>query len=329
MDTDPAVAMKLAGLVFTGIHTDNSEPEGTLDVTMEFSFGRFSNNNKETIRGRVMDSRGKQYWIDKCKELPVGKQARSVCCGSDPSRVLKHTHECYVSFCFRPDCPTYRENKSGLQRLTGERCKEIREEIKNFTVPKDTLYDVTKFPESAVAWLTKAGLHVDVWEKYKFGYSPSYHRVVIPIWMNGKKVGATCRALVDSDIKYLMGTNVKGAIFTAQKQPYSRQVVVTEDILSCIRIKEAIPQVDVICILGTSVMMERALWIVKNYSHAHFWLDGDKAGIVSTEKWTEKLKAYMDVTQSNFDGFDPKHFEDEEIRDIITTDVGHKLYEEV
>ena len=262
----------------------------------------------------------KKKWIDQCKALPVHGRQRVYCCGNDRSRIIEHLPDRYVSNCFRATCANYVEKKTGMARLSAERCKEACEELQQYKEPPDTTRDPMEFPEDAIVWLTQAGLHQDVWAKYDLGYSKKWHRVVIPIWMNGKKVGATMRALAEGDIKYLMKTDVHGAMYTCQKLPEHRSVILTEDILSAIRIKEALgkrPLFDVVCILGTGVMMDRAMFIVCNYKRAHLWLDGDEAGVVASKKWKAKLSPFIDVTSTNIWDNDPKDFTDAEIRELL------------
>ena len=266
----------------------------------------------------------KQKWIEMCKALPVGAKKRVQCCGGDRSRIIEHAPDRYISNCFRPGCDNYVEKKTGVARLTAERCKEATQEILQYKEPRDTTRDPHEFPADAVLWLTKSGLHSSMWEKYGFGYTAKYHRVVVPIWMNGKHVGATMRALDEGDIKYLMKTTVKGAVYTCQASPNNKTVIVTEDILSAIRIKEAVLnklKADVICILGTGVNMDRALHIASSYERAIFWLDGDEAGVVATRKWKTKLQPYMDVREINYWDHDPKDFTDLEIINLLKGDV--------
>lgn len=259
----------------------------------------------------------KDKWIRQCKALPVGTRKRVVCCGSDRSRIIEHLPDRYVSNCFRSTCENYVEKKSGLARLTALHAKEVKQELKKNAIPHDTTYESSEFPMDAVAWLSKAGIHQDVWEKYRFGYTAKYHRVVVPIYQDGTKVGATLRALGDVVPKYIMTTDRKGRIFTTKGNVGQGTVICTEDILSAIRISEAYPEYDVCCILGTGVMLDRVLYLVSKYDHIHMWLDGDDAGVTATKKWVEKLSPYVKTSNTVIDGKDPKDFTDEEIIQIL------------
>lgn len=262
-------------------------------------------------------------WIEKCKELPVGGTKRVQCCGSDRSRILRNEPEKYSSGCFRSTCPDgyVSELKSPLKRLTArEEALDFKEKVGSEAIPKDTVYDL---PQEAIAWLSKAGIHQAVYEKYKFGWSPSVRRVVVPIWMEDELVGSNNRALQENRIKYMNMETRKGLLFTARMgSPVHKTVVLTEDILSAIRLQVAVDRaqlpVDVISILGTSVNLSKSLYVVKNYDRVHVWLDGDKAGYVGQDKWLHTLKPYVPCTISNkYDGMDPKDFTDEELINIL------------
>lgn len=273
-------------------------------------------------------------WIKLAKQLPVGARDRVECCGQDKSRGLGHLPDRYITGCFRCG-QNYVETKTGMARLSAERCKQVKEEIKKYTVPRDTTYVSSEFPPQAIAWLSKAGIHSSVWEAYKFGYTPKYNRVVVPIIQDGKRVGATLRALQDITPKYLMNIAQKGAVFTGRNNVRYGTVVITEDVLSAIRISEATDLHDVVCILGTGVMMERALYLASNYSRIHIWLDGDDAGVKATKKWRTKLQPYLRVSETtpesllkhlgtkypDYTNIDPKDLSDDEIRLILQEDM--------
>ena len=275
-----------------------------------------------------MDNNRKR-WIDMCKQLPVGRSERVQCCGTDKSRINSNKADKYVSTCFRSTCKNYVEDKTGVAKLSALQEDAAKEEMKQYTIPRDTIYDVGLFPKHALVWLTKAGLHESIIRMYKIGYSPKYNRVVVPVYMHGKLVGAILRALDEADIlsmKYYNQLNVKGAMHTCfHNKRHHNRCIITEDILSAIRLSEALSvidsNIDVTCILGTGVMHERAYALIGRYCHIHVWLDGDDAGVIGTTKWLKKLTPYMKATSTNIDTKDPKDFTDDEICKIIQEDM--------
>lgn len=253
-----------------------------------------------------------------CKQLPINGKKRIKCCGDDVSRVCMNKPEAYQSFCFRSGCPTYTERKSNraqfmaMQQAT-EQAKEIRSSP--FKMQKESTNIVSQFPIQIVGWLSKGGLHKDMWIKYKFRYNEKYDRLLMPLMFKGKRMGLNCRAVDKyAKIKYIQSlTDYAPKGLMHQPDAWtgrSKTIVLTEDMVSAIRIAEATDHVDVACILGTTVNSNKLLYLVSNYDHVHLWLDGDKAGIDATEKWLCALECHVEKSFTIVDGYDPKHLSD-------------------
>lgn len=246
----------------------------------------------------------KHKWINLCKEVPLGQSKKVQCCGTDRSRILNNLNDRYVTYCFR--CKeTFSEPKSPLLRLTEQ---EQRSKISD-TLKKSNNYlprDFTKeLPTHVVAWLSKAGLHQSVWEAYGIGWSPYMQRAVIPVRFNGKRVGVLTRGF-DNQIKYVLKTDTKGDVYTCKPRVESSTVILTEDILSAIKVQKSLPEFDVCSILGTSIHTGKFLWVIQNYSRVILWFDNDKAGHEATEKWRARLAPHVERVAVWSSNKDPK-----------------------
>lgn len=265
--------------------------------------------------------------------LPLGGSKRIVCCGTDRSRICSHNAEKFSSYCFRPDCPSYFRQKSGLDKLRARNKQEAVEEAKairkDFSAFEEATADTSAFHHDAMVWLTKAGIHVHTIQKYGIRYNKDLHRVLIPMWdgyghSHDKLLGFNARTLHSfeaENIKYVLNCPNKGAMFMIRPTDKAKSVILTEDMLSAIRIAEVVHlhthDVDVGCIMGTSVSKYKLLSLVSKYRKIELFLDGDHAGRVATEQWTRELDPFLDITSILVDGKDPKHLTNEELSDIL------------
>jgi DNA primase len=96
-------------------------------------------------------------------------------------------------------------------------------------------------------------------------------------------------------------------------------VVVTEDILSAIRVGAHIPAVS---ILGTKTSDAQAAQLAE-YDKVDYWLDPDQAGIDGTVKGRRKL-ALVTETGAITSPVDPKNLSDREIREALKLTPNHR-----
>jgi DNA primase len=146
-------------------------------------------------------------------------------------------------------------------------------------------------------------------------------RACLPVYNDlGSLVYQQLRALTtDEKIKYL---NVDYRATNCQDtKPIAHfgcslhnSCVLTEDIISAISIRYA--GYNAISLLGTSLSMQRALEVLRNYDRIYIWLDGDKAGTDAALKLIKMLGSLTTVTVINTSK-DPKHYTTDEIELII------------
>lgn len=161
----------------------------------------------------------------------------------------------------------------------------------------------------------KAGISTSRYIEAGIGWSDSLQRIVIPVYStDGELLYFQCRAVHKGQLpKYSNPSREKSSLLYMAGWGYSKQrVVVTEDILSCIRVGKHIPAA---CILGTKTSDEQA-GILSQFKHVTYWLDNDDAGHRGARAGTAKLRlaTHADSIHSQHD---PKEYSDREIRQYL------------
>jgi len=183
------------------------------------------------------------------------------------------------------------------------------------TLPEDYTLDV---PMAKAGWFMKVGISPELARQYRIGYSPSFDRIVLPIYNEADDLVAlqmrACKA--DQKPKYLnpTGPKVNGAVFWSNSTLEGAGVV-TEDILSAIKVGKVL---NAASILGTNMTDERALKIARRWRrHVILWLDPDKAGWKGTVEAVRQLTMQGCTVSRIVSEKDPKHYNLEQIEEYI------------
>lgn len=259
-------------------------------------------------------------WVAIAKSLALCKNIRSVCsegCGTDDSQIISHNNKGYSRYCFR--CGAKAFVPKGMQKMTVRRREQeyamaTLDSVEPLKLPSDYTIDV---PKNAAAWYFRYGITPELAVKYKFGYSPYFHRVVIPVYEDGELTAMTMRAVDNVEPKYLnpKGPKVSNALFITRGNPDSPPVIV-EDVLSAIKVSRA--GYTGIAILGTNFTDARALKIAHKFPNGvYIWLDGDRAGLRGTNQAEKKLELLGVPTIRIRTDDDPKSYRSEEIQETL------------
>jgi hypothetical protein len=188
--------------------------------------------------------------------------------------------------------------------------KEVQDNA-TITLPNDF---TTTIPTSHSLWLLKAGIHRGEWLEMGIGWSASLHRIILPVYdSNHSLVYWQGRAVSHGQVpKYINPSADKSSLLYQRGCTSTERVIVTEDILSCIRVGRHIPAVS---ILGTSTSHGQAVQLSR-YRRVTYWLDPDPAGLKGMSRGVKDLSLLTD-SDCIHSTKDPKNLSDRVIREHL------------
>jgi len=186
-------------------------------------------------------------------------------------------------------------------------------------LPND--YTLT-IPSERYTWLAKGGISVSSARANHIGWSDRLGRIVMPIYdRSGVLVYWQARAVSEGQSpKYTNPPVSKSEILFTSGDPIDKsRVIVTEDILSAIRVGAHCPAA---CILGTKVSDSQARQLAE-FGRVSFWLDPDAAGHsgATAGKRTLGLVTTADIISSDVD---PKCLSNRKMREILQLTPNHR-----
>lgn len=278
-----------------------------------------------------------EYWLKQAKMLRFGQHRKIQCCASDQSMRIEHTAQGYKGWCFR--CKQLKVEPHGVLSLAElkSRKADIDElfQSKEIKLPLDL---TSEMPGYAAAWLLRAGIPLAIAEKYGIRYSPKLDRVVLPVYRNGALAAYTMRSVSDKP-KYIERQVDDAVIFVSDPETilepeqagmHGQDIVVTEDVLSAIRVGRIVPA---LALLGTSVgdakvaglLAEAKRYKPVNQRHGNeedvlrigVWLDSDKAGRIAARRLARRLTLQGYSVSNIKTEKDPKRYSNREIKEIL------------
>jgi DNA primase len=262
-------------------------------------------------------------WLEAAKRLPLGHKVRlQHDCGEDKSMIVSHNENGYIANCFR--CGNVGFEGHGYRNLAEiQRVRELNEqtlkESNTNELPKDFS---TTIPTGNTLWLARAGINNTRYSSCGIGWSARLQRIVIPVYNKNSLVYWQARAVIKGQIpKYTNPPTSKTEVIYWVDPPTGRtdQVVVTEDILSAIRVGK---HVTAASILGTKTSDSQAAQL-SGFDEVTYWLDPDAAGIEGNRKGVRKLSLVTKAT-SMISDVDPKNLSDRCIRDLLGLKPNHR-----
>ena len=238
--------------------------------------------------------------------------------GKDRALVVTRTEYGWKWYCHRC-CQggTYTTSSlSPKQYLRWQETSEIKPDntVEDVVLPPDFSSEI---PPDGLTWLYQYGIdNRDILE-YKFGYSRTLHRVILPVYKLGELVYFQARTLgrVDrkTNPKYL---NVKAAgrkdIYFDPGRSTNDKIVLVEDIISTIKVNRV---VDAMGLLYAYIPEDLIMRLKPYYKEIVLWLDRDK--------WTRMTKKVFRLRQLNVNvrmilsEKDPKFYTEDEIVERI------------
>lgn len=173
-------------------------------------------------------------------------------------------------------------------------------------------------PSHAQVWVLKAGITPErAFEHYGIGWSEALDRVIVPVLADGKRteewIGRNSRhGTGDPRTKYLMSAGATGSCWYDLRAS-TKVVVVVEDVLSAIRVREA--GFAAVAVLGTSVSATVASMLA-DYT-AVGWFDNDAAGGRGYVSLRKKAGAFGFRVKRVRSERDPKQYSLREIKEFV------------
>lgn len=250
-----------------------------------------------------------QVWEDEAKALPYGASDKVMHCGSSAAARIYNNPKGISLHCFRCGESLFKPHgaRSAAEILAARQATTALQESRAIPDRAVHLTDPT-CPSEAILWPLRTGLAPEeASDTYGMRYDPVTRRVLIPL--DG---GFLARALYGDRPKYLKAGAATVTYYELKRD--AEQVVVTEDILSAIKVYRA--GFSALSILGTSITPVVADKIA-SYAEAISWTDGDRAGDAAFVKLRKRLRLY-DVRLSRVrTDKDPKELHLSEIQQRI------------
>lgn len=242
----------------------------------------------------------------------VGQSCRVSCCAYAKTAIITHRESGYSFHCFR--CGESKFLRHGIRSIAKiAKARSYKAPTSIVELPEDC---TTAIPAKYQTWYTQYGISPELAEQYQFMWSPDMHRIVIPVFHNDALASYQARAMLpDQQPKYLTpsAANVAKVLYFAGN-PQSNFIVLTEDILSAIKIGRVAYAAS---IMGTEVTPERAMWLYNSRLAVYVWLDPDAPGQSAAKKILRKLRLYGVICGNIVSTADPKKHSLDEIREYI------------
>ncbi len=278
------------------------------------------------------------YWLTQAKMLRFGQHRKIQCCSNDQSMRIEHNAQGYRGWCFRCKEPHFEAH--GVLSLAELKQRSLDLDAlvysKEISLPTDL---TAEMPGYAAAWLLRAGIPLRVAAHYNIRYSPKLDRVVLPVYRNGILASYTMRSVKEKP-KYIERQVDEAVVFVSdnalilnegQRADHGFDLVITEDILSAIRVGRIVPTV---ALLGTSVSTSKVLSALDVCAGRHskamagtgfqdtglcigIWLDADKAGRTAARRLARRLELLGHSALRIRTDKDPKRYSNREIRSIL------------
>ena len=249
-------------------------------------------------------------WEAIARRLPLNSSVRERCCRDDRSAIISSNVKGWSYYCFRCGASSFIPRQEGIS--VSEFCLSRKEVSKQVcALPLDFTKEI---PEEGLTWLRRAGIDEELREIYNIGFSQKEHRVILQTTDGmGRLTYIQKRAVYEGQSpKYVNISAVKKPIFKS-KQATTSEVIITEDILSAIKVGQVF---SAISILGTKPV-STLLPEVSKHSSVFVWLDPDDAGISGSRKiatYCSMLDIPVHIVRSSKD---PKYYSKEEIKQFI------------
>jgi hypothetical protein len=179
-------------------------------------------------------------------------------------------------------------------------------------LPPDIIVNPDAWPLEAQAWVYKYGITRDEIIDNELCYSPSWDRVILPVYGDGKLLYWQGRAVrKDQDPKYV-SAKAHPKVMAWQLAPGKRtcdKIIIVEDRLSSIKVGR---YVDSVALLGTSPDIDCLTERLQMYKKVGIILDPDQAGFRKGTELAARLSLVFRGRVMHYSSFlqQPKEMDD-------------------
>lgn len=256
-------------------------------------------------------------WLEEAKQLAPGMSTKIPCCKGDNTFSITNANKGFIGYCFR--CGRKEFSSHGDFSLSDIKVRRRARDLytKDVKLPLDYTKDV---PDSHSIWYLQYGISLEQARRNNIGYSKYYDRVILPVYNGDKLVVMQARSIKGSP-KYINSGNSDGVIFKTNKVYEPDVVVVTEDILSAIKVTSL--HVQGVSTLGTSgsILDAQAIKAI-GADKVVIWYDKDSAGKKGRLKLYKRL-SMLGITPYFIEtDKDPKEYNSYEISYYIDTTIN-------
>lgn len=264
-----------------------------------------------------MDYLDQAEWLHLAQQLARGQKAsHQHSCGSGQKLLVENSEAGYKAWCYRCSLPGFVPHPKPslaerIAALTAAKEADAKEQA-DPRPPMPANYEVSTWPNYARVWLYKAGLSNAVIQAHGIYWCDRIKRVVIPVLDGLTLCYWQARGFDDDRPKYLNPKVDKPIYRAACPQDHAGLLVITEDILSAIKVGQVC---EAWSILGTS--MPGTLQVLVRGRRIAVWLDPDSAGRKGAGKIYRALSASgADVRVIRSD-LDPKCYSIAQIKEFL------------
>lgn len=264
-----------------------------------------------------------QSWLDAAKELPLGGRRRiNHDCGDGRTMIVSHADTAWTAYCWRCSDNGYMAHPqpSLAERIARLAATKVVEEAARATpaLPGPANYNPSTWPLPARVWLYKAGLSNERIQSEGFYWCDRLNRVVMPVADANGVSFWQARGFDKGGCKYLSPAVDRSRLAplydTGARTPGPPRLVLTEDILSAVRVSEVTPARS---IMGTSITDRVLLMVAQSHPRCAVWLDPDGAGRRGAAKIARALALHGVDTSIIRTERDPKCYSREDIALIL------------
>lgn len=256
-------------------------------------------------------------WLRACKRLAIGQSSRFRCCGKTPAAVIYNKPDAWSMYCFRCH-KTVNEHKQ-YQRI------QLQEEPRvQPSAPADAIC-ISQAPAETQSFiygfLTTKGIMPEMVEDAE--WSKEKQRIIFRV--GSAALGRAVHARQQP--KWVMyGQPIPFAVAAPAVAPAVAaaaplKVVLTEDLLSALKIQHAVTSysalnVQAIAMLGTRLPTPLRAWLIQNRPEVILMLDNDPAGHAGVAAARRALRPFMQCREHYFEA-DPKNSTIQELIDAL------------
>jgi len=245
--------------------------------------------------------------------------------GKDPCLIITKTfHPTYglgwIYICHRCGIKGFKKAKELSRKEWIEFKKSlhiVKQNSSSNTITSPNDYTI-QIPERGLAWLYKYDIKPEEIKEFRIGYSPSWQRVILPVYKFDRLIYYQARYVgFDSDIynkrKYInIKAKRKDIYFSVIRFENQKEIIIVEDILSAIKVGR---HKNTLALLGSYIPDDLILKVKLQGINVSIWLDYDKR--ISARKYTKRFNALGIKCKQICTPYDPKEYNDNDIKHIL------------